>query len=289
VDVLGVIGLLAWFKHGSRDEFTPEGVPALNEHDQAVLESANRRARDQECRDVERATRRRIRPAPAFCDRSLPPEQMAATAREAMARVRELRSRLDQLLGPGSGHGDTVLASVFVGNLAFSKRRSLMDRHDIDDELSAAGAQQLLNSTSAAHLAYLGKDGTPRVIPVGFLWTGDQVVIATATTSPKVAALLARPEVALTIDAGDTPDQARALSIRGQANVEIVDGVVPEYLAAARKTMDAQAAAEFEQQVREMYGQMARIAITPRWARYYDFGAGRMPRFLQELAGRNRT
>jgi hypothetical protein len=33
-----------------------------------------------------------------------------------------------------------------------------------------------------------------------------------------------------------------------------------------------------------MYDQMARIAITPRWVRYYDFGAGRMPRFLQELA-----
>src|SRR5439155_3244451 len=40
-----------------------------------------------------------------------------------------------------------------------------------------------------------------------------------------------------------------------------------EYLDAARKTMDAEAAAEFEQNVRGMYDQMARIAITPRWAR----------------------
>jgi Pyridoxamine 5'-phosphate oxidase len=159
-----------------------------------------------------------------------------------------------------------------------------MDRQDIDDELSTTGAQELLTSPSAAHLAYVGKDGTPRVIPVGFFWTGDEVVISTATTSPKVAALSARPDVALAIDAGDTPDQARALSIRGQASVEIVDGVVPEYLAAARKSMDAETAAEFEQNVRAMYDQMARIAITPRWARYYDYGAGRMPRFLQELA-----
>ena len=51
--------------------------------------------------------------------------------------------------------------------------------------------------------------------------------------------------------------------------------------------MDAQAATEFERNVRAMYHQMARIAITPRWVRYYDFGAGRMPRFLQELAERN--
>jgi Pyridoxamine 5'-phosphate oxidase len=121
----------------------------------------------------------------------------------------------------------------------------------------------LLTSTSAAHLAYTGKDGTPRVIPVGFFWTGNQVVISSATTSPKVTALSARPDVALAIDAGDTPDQARALSIRGRASVEIVDGVVEEYLAAARGTMDAEAAAEFEHHVRGMYDQMARIAIPP--------------------------
>ena len=164
-----------------------------------------------------------------------------------------------------------------------------MKRHDIDDELSTSGAQELLTSASAAHLAYIGKDGTPRVIPVGFWWTGDQVVISTATTSPKVTALSARPDVALSIDAGDTPEQARVLSIRGRASVQIVDGVVEEYLAAARRTMDADAAAEFEQNCREMYDQMARIAITPYWVRYYEFGAGRMPRFLQELAERNRS
>jgi|SRR5581483_4790499 len=159
-----------------------------------------------------------------------------------------------------------------------------MEQHDIDNELSVAGARELLDSTSAAHLAYIGTDGTPRVIPVGFFWTGDEFVIATATTSPKVAALSANPEVALAIDAGNTPDQARALSVRGRASVEIVDGVVKEYLAAARRTMDTDAAAGFEQNVRRMYNQMARIAITPTWVRYYDFGAGRMPRFLQELA-----
>jgi hypothetical protein len=37
-----------------------------------------------------------------------------------------------------------------------------------------------------------------------------------------------------------------------------------------------------------MYDHMARIAITPTWVRFYDFGAGRMPRFLQELAEQSR-
>jgi hypothetical protein len=163
-----------------------------------------------------------------------------------------------------------------------------MDRQEIDDELSMAGAQELLTSTSAAHLAYIGKDGEPRVILVGFVWTGDQFVISTATTAPKVAALSARPDVALAIDAGGTPDQAKALSIRGHARVEIIDDVVPEYVAAARKTMDAAAADQFELNVRRMYDQMARIAITPRWVRFYDFGAGRMPRFLQDLAAQTK-
>jgi hypothetical protein len=50
----------------------------------------------------------------------------------------------------------------------------------------------------------------------------------------------------------------------------------------------AGAAAAFEQNVRRMYEQMARIAITPTWVRFYDFGAGRMPRFLQDLAEQSR-
>lgn len=159
-----------------------------------------------------------------------------------------------------------------------------MDRQDIDAELSVPGARELVESTSAAHLAYVPQDGTPRVIPVGFFWTGDEFVISTATTAPKVAALATHPEVALAIDAGNTPGGAKSLSVRGRADVRIVDGVVPEYLAAARRTMDADEAAEFEQNVRRMYAQMARIALTPTWVRFYDFGAGRMPHFLQDLA-----
>src|SRR5436305_13322334 len=107
-----------------------------------------------------------------------------------------------------------------------------MNRQEIDAELSVTGARGLLDSTSAAHLAYIGNDGAPRVIPVGFFWTGDEFVISTATTSPKIAALSTHPEVALAVDAGNTPDQARSPSIRGRASVEVVDGVVKEDVAA---------------------------------------------------------
>jgi len=92
--------------------------------------------------------------------------------------------------------------------------------------------------------------------------------------------------VSLSIDKGNTPAQARSLSMRGHAEVTIVDGLVPEYLAAAREVMDAEAAAEFERACREMYDQMARIAIRRRWARFYDFNTGRIPQFLQDLAAK---
>lgn len=161
-----------------------------------------------------------------------------------------------------------------------------MQRHEIETELATPGARELLASESAAHLAYIGSDGAPRVVPVAFYWTGSEFVISTAETAPKVAALAAHPAVALAIDTGGTPEQARALSVRGRASMTIVDGVVPEYLGAARKSMEAEAADAFEQEVRRFYDRMARIATTPDWVRFYDYGSGRMPRFLQDLAAR---
>jgi len=159
-----------------------------------------------------------------------------------------------------------------------------VDAQKVAEELEQPTAQELLKDASLARLAYNGPDGLPRVIPIGFFWNGDEIVICTAVTSPKVRALSDRPDVALTIDVGDTPDTARALSIRGSASVEIVDGVPSEYIAGSSKGLGEEGVAEFERNVREMYDQMARIRIKPRWARYYDFGAGRLPKFLSKLA-----
>ncbi len=58
-----------------------------------------------------------------------------------------------------------------------------------------------------------------------------------------------------------------------------------EYIAASKKALGADQVAEFERQVRSMYDQMAHISIEPVWARFFDFGAGRMPAFLTKLAG----
>lgn len=166
-----------------------------------------------------------------------------------------------------------------------------MDAQEVRRELRHPVARELVEHASLAHLAYDGPDGRPRVVPVGFLWNGEQVVVCTATTAPKVRALSERPDVALTIDGGSTPGEAKALSIRGTASVEIVDGVADEYLAMSSKglgeTLGEDGLAEFERNVRKTYDRMARIRIEPRWARCYDFGAGRLPSYLAELVARS--
>ena len=160
-----------------------------------------------------------------------------------------------------------------------------MDPQETNEALGHPGALNLLASATLLRLAYDGTDGFPRVVPIGFFWNGSQIVVCTAATAPKVKALSSRPNVALTIDVGDTPADAKSLLVRGLASVDIVDGVPDEYLAASAKVLAADQLAEFEGQVRAMYDQMARISVEPVWARFFDFGAGRMPAFLTKLAG----
>lgn len=156
-----------------------------------------------------------------------------------------------------------------------------MDTQEMARELNDPGAQELLHSAALARLAYTGRDGFPRVIPIGFYWDGAHIIVCTAPISPKVAALMARPQVALTIDTDTVPN--KALLIRGTAAIETVEGVPDEYLEASAKAMGGAQLQDFEANVRSVYTQMSRIAVTPRWARFYDFGTGRVPAFLLKL------
>ena len=137
------------------------------------------------------------------------------------------------------------------------------------DLLNDPVAQDLLRSTIPARLAYVWPDGTPRVVPVWFHWSGSEFVVATPPKAPKLKALAANSKVALTIDDNTFPH--KVLLVRGTAAVEMVEGVVPEYeLAAARYFGEAQGRAWVEQ-VRALLPRMARIAIRPEWAGVLDF------------------
>jgi nitroimidazol reductase NimA-like FMN-containing flavoprotein (pyridoxamine 5'-phosphate oxidase superfamily) len=152
------------------------------------------------------------------------------------------------------------------------------------DELALEGARTLLETAPMARLAYAGIDGFPRVIPIGFFWNGRALVFATAVTSPKVRALSERPEVAVTIDVGATAADAESLLIRGSAQLETIDGIPEEYIAASAKTLSPDEVEAFRENVAQMYDRMLRIVVVPTWARYFDFGGGRLPAFLRHLA-----
>src|SRR5688500_18862583 len=88
-------------------------------------------------------------------------------------------------------------------------------------------AQLLLSNSLLARLAYNGKDGAPRLIPVNFLWTGEELVIGAFAHTYKVRDLRAHPAVAICIDTADGPP--KALMLRGEVALTDVDGVLPEY------------------------------------------------------------
>ena len=93
-------------------------------------------------------------------------------------------------------------------------------------------AQQLLQSTSPAHLAYVWTDGTPRVVPIAFHWNGSDLFFGTQPDAPKTKALHDGDRVAASIDTDVMP--YRVLQIRGRIRTDTVDGVAPEYEAMTR-------------------------------------------------------
>jgi hypothetical protein len=141
-------------------------------------------------------------------------------------------------------------------------------------------AQELLHR-NVTRLGYNGTDGLPRVIPIGFLWNGKQIIVCTAVTAPKVNALKKDSHVALTIDTEVQPPHI--LLVRGKAHLKTVDGIPDEYLTASKKYVPEDQWKDFEVQVHNLYKQMVRIAIDPEWVKIIDFET-RFPQAVEESA-----
>ena len=104
-------------------------------------------------------------------------------------------------------------------------------------------AKELLRSASPARLAYVWRDGSPRVVPIRFHWNGREIVLGTPVKAPKVRAVSTGSKVALSIDGNTLP--YKALQIRGTAKVETVTGLVPEYALAAERYFGAEQGREW--------------------------------------------
>jgi PPOX class probable F420-dependent enzyme len=147
------------------------------------------------------------------------------------------------------------------------------------DLLQHPSAQELLRSKIPARLAYVWMDGTPRVVPIWFHWNGREIVMATPPRAPKLKALRKNPRVSLTIDENDFPQ--KVLLIRGTARLEAMEGIVPEYAAAAERYFDRRQADEWMSQLRARISSQVRITITPEWVGLLDFQT-RFPSALSE-------
>jgi hypothetical protein len=145
-------------------------------------------------------------------------------------------------------------------------------------------AKRLLASTIPARYAYTAHDGTPRVVASWFVWTGEELVMPTFISAPHVRhpayrlrALGANPDVAVSIDTETSPPEV--LSIRGRAEIDEVDGVVPEYAEAAHRYLGSDQAAPYLAHIDQPGTRMARIAVRPTWVGVVDFQT-RMPSAL---------
>jgi hypothetical protein len=130
-------------------------------------------------------------------------------------------------------------------------------------------AQRMLGSTELARIAYVAKDGTPRVLPMMFHWTGEEIVFATFAGAHKIAAIQAKPDLAITIDTPGPPPGV--LLLRGRAEITEVDGIVEEYALAHHHYYGPEQGARNVADSDRPGVRMARIAVRPSWVGVIDF------------------
>jgi pyridoxamine 5'-phosphate oxidase-like protein len=130
-------------------------------------------------------------------------------------------------------------------------------------------AQGLLVSKELARMAYVAADGTPRVFPMMFHWTGGEIVFGTFAGAGKIKALRAKPDVAITIDTAGMPPSV--LQLRGRAELTDVDGIVPEYALLQVRYGGEEQGARNVAEVDKPGVRMVRIAVKPSWVGVLDF------------------
>ncbi len=159
-----------------------------------------------------------------------------------------------------------------------------MQPDQVTEILTRPTSKNLL-ARDIARLAYVAADGTPRTVPIGFVWNGAQIVMCTTPNAPKLRSLRRNPMVALTIDTEVHPP--KILLIRGRADLDHVDGIPEEYLHMTTSyRMTPEQRVEWEAEVRSLYRDgMVRIVVTPTWAKLIDFETT-LPTAVEELVRR---
>src|SRR3712207_1949750 len=206
--------------------------------------------------------------SPAACA-SHPHSSSGAISRPApgVARRKSIAGVENSVPAPSSERAASGAAVTRGGHMA----RELSLRHhrrapgDVAKILEKPISRELLNR-DLARLAYVAKDGTPRVVPIAFSWNGSEVVMCTSTNAPKLVSLRRNPAVALTIDTEVHPP--KILLLRGEAVLDEVEGIPAEYLQMnGTYEMTPEQRVEWEAGVRSLYDSMVRIVVKPTWAK----------------------
>jgi PPOX class probable F420-dependent enzyme len=128
--------------------------------------------------------------------------------------------------------------------------------------------RKLLDEPNLARLAYIGADGRPRVVPIWFAHIGGDIVMVTGPKAEKARALAKNPAVALTIDSATPP--YKVLLIDGDATLEPVEGMAPEYRPIVERYLGVAAEAYLAQLLPRVKRQV-RIRVRARGWRVFDF------------------
>ena len=129
--------------------------------------------------------------------------------------------------------------------------------------------QRLLAAPIPARFGYVALDGSPRVVPLSYVWDGSAFVFASDPTWPKVRALEANPRVAITVDTNEFPPHI--LYVRGTASIEYDQGLPETYVEGSRRLVGEDKWEDWEREVRAQNRNMAVIRVTPTWVKVVDF------------------
>lgn len=139
-----------------------------------------------------------------------------------------------------------------------------MDALPLDDPVVG----RLLEEPNLARLAYIGLDGRPRVVPIWFAYIDPDLVMITGPKAEKARALQRNSAVALTIDSATPP--YNVLLVDGDASLEPVEGMAPEYRPIVERYLGA-AADGYLQMLLPRVKRQVRIRVRPSSWRVFDF------------------
>jgi PPOX class probable F420-dependent enzyme len=126
----------------------------------------------------------------------------------------------------------------------------------------------LLTGPNLARLAYVGAGGRPHVVPIWFAHEDGDIIMVTGPKAAKLKGLEHNPAVALTIDSATPP--YKVLLIEGEAALEPVEGMAPEYRPIVERYLGP-AAEPYLQGLLPRVKRQVRIRVTPQSWRVFDF------------------